>query len=645
MNLQNSMKINSEFESNNIKSILLVDDVFDKPEFNSSMRGATLKQVAKVSNTTDIIDKFLNKNQRSQISTNLRKRLDKNNKYERLLLNLYNSLFEELQGGNESNVIRNIFGVDKIAAIKSIIPFINLVKQNNSKIQVEKIGTDLKKFSTKITSADIILMDYILSPTDDGGSKSIQVLTNVLKKFGKNGASVLLMSDKVASKKRLEEIKQSYFEEIDDLVMAVQFDFFNKKWIKIANKKIISDVKAVSVISEISNSLKFGKSLKIALGKWKTGVKLAKEDLYKKISHLDIKDFVYLWRYRLSEEGASFSSYLEWFLGESIRSIIDERVAWDDQNFKNLEDDKFLNSIIGAHSKPTDKLAELYNKVRINHFEGTKRSHLNLGDIFYSEVKNEVRMIITSGCDLIPRGKKNETNSEYFLTVGGNILGFDKSKAFVGELIVINETTRAIEWKLKDICSHKLDIKNINSLDKNFQYIGTLRPLFAKKVQTQVLSDLSRVGISTPPPIYVNAPVKTILRTSKKIAKPLNGIPEAYVTVLLAVGGIPAKKNHSILFHETFVDALLVKLHKLIKKGGIEKPYLNNIQNFINEDSEPSVKNLLLRKGLKLSEIGKFDIGVLKNENEKTNSWLNFIVDLSDEQLFEVQFNQPISNI
>ena len=91
---------------------------------------------------------------------------------------------------------------------------------------------------------------------------------------------------------------------------------------------------------EMSGSLEFGRTLEAALRRWKCGAETGLKELYKELGELDVKDFAYLLRFRLYEEGEPFADYLEWFLGESLRAVVDNKVQWDTEEFSRINDEK-----------------------------------------------------------------------------------------------------------------------------------------------------------------------------------------------------------------------------------------------------------------------------------------------------------------
>ena len=71
------------------------------------------------------------------------------------------------------------------------------------------------------------------------------------------------------------------------------------------------------------------------------------------IGNLQAKDFAYLIRFRLREEGQPFSEYLEWFLGECLKGFIAEKVAWHHDAFRQLSNaDGVGKAIEGAFDGP-----------------------------------------------------------------------------------------------------------------------------------------------------------------------------------------------------------------------------------------------------------------------------------------------------
>ena len=104
----------------------------------------------------------------------------------------------------------------------------------------------------------------------------------------------------------------------------------------------------------------------------------------KEVGDLHMKDFAYLLRFRLREAGQPFGEYLEWFFGESLKGLIEDKVDWDHASFTALDDEgtKQGEMIEGAFEGPSDIIARFFHRVRVNNRRVGVRREYRLGDLY-----------------------------------------------------------------------------------------------------------------------------------------------------------------------------------------------------------------------------------------------------------------------
>ena len=293
---------------------------------------------------------------------------------------------------------------------------------------------------------------------------------------------------------------------------ALRFGFLSKNWIHRAGGELIAVGDAADILMETSGSFEFGRTLEAALRQWKRGAEAGLTDLCMELRDLHVKDFAYLLRFRLYEERVPFADYLEWFLGESLRAVVDNKVEWHTEEFSRLNDEALTEGIEGAHPVPSPRIARFFHRMRFDYREKRGRKRFGLGDLFIDRDGSNVRMVITPDCDLIERcgGRR----ASRLLTVGGAIRGLGDEKALAGQLI-FHRTPKALTWNLKDVVSHDFDDTSEVRIGENaYSYYATMRALAAQAIQKDVLGDLARVGSAVPPTVDVGAPVKVYLKRS-----------------------------------------------------------------------------------------------------------------------------------
>ena len=278
--------------------------------------------------------------------------------------------------------------------------------------------------------------------------------------------------------------------------------------------------------------------------------------VYSELREFDVKDFAYLLRFRLYEEGEPFADYLEWFLGDSLRAIVDDSVDWKTCEFRRLNDRPLTQAIEGAHPFPSPRLAKFFHRLRFNSRESRPRGRFALGDLFVSPNHKSVRMVISPDCDLVPRNR----GATHILTIGGSVRGLHEDHAWAGELIFHNNP-RAIKWNYKDLMTHEFgECSGLQVNGKSYMFFASMRPMAAQTIQKTVLADLSRVGLAVPPTVDVGAPVKVYLKKNvdnQGKMEELAGLEESRAQVFMPRGGKDLKRR--VLFTLT-LQTIFIRL-------------------------------------------------------------------------------------
>ena len=434
--------------------------------------------------------------------------------------------------------------------------------------------------------------------------------------------------------------KHDYLENLREKVNASEFSYFQKDWVEIQNGNIESSGKSNEAIKEFCSSLKYGKSVIKALEIWTCGLNCAINEFKRDITSMEIRDFAYLTQFRLMEEGSELTDYLEWFFGEAIRTYVDENVTWSDQSFADLSDKNLFEPLKGALISRLNPVSKIYDKLRFSYGENRKRNHFKMGDLFIHD--SEIRMIISADCDLIPRNDQNDNEPKVkvprILTVGGVIKEFEDisldKPELLYELLFKNSISKTIEWEKKDVCSHNItkdcsdDFSKIYDGKNWYNYHATLRPQYAKNIQSKVLGDLSRVGLEVTPPIIVPpVPVSAFIKGKDFKFHKLPEFENSFVSVLFAAKRKNEdKKENFILFQNEYVESLI----EWLKNNQDEYKHLTSVQDVL--DAEEDFKNCMVNLGLKLSKSGEFGIYTeFQNKYDPVKvkvKWLKFLVDL-----------------
>ena len=454
----------------------------------------------------------------------------------------------------------------KESALEALDPLLELLERCGDRLCIRRVGKDAALRVCGELKPDFILMDFFMSPPDrtTGAStrseeladrkSSIDLLKNILQGDGGVTPAVILMSSEDVQGRA-----QRYRGSLEGKVTALRFGFLNKKWIRRSGDGLMAVGDAADVLMETSGSFEFGRTLEAALRQWKCGAEAGLKELYKELRDLDVKDFAYLLRFRLYEEGEPFADYLEWFLGESLRAVVDNKVEWNTEEFSRLNEKDLTEAIEGAHPVPSSRIAQFFNRMRFNSRQNRVRVRFGIGDLFIAPDNKSVRMVITPDSDIVVRNGRR--GASRLLTVGGTIRGLGDEKALAGDLIFYG-TPKALTWELKDVVSHDFDdMSELQVGGTTYSYYATMRALAAQAIQKKVLGDLARVGSAVPPTVDVGAPVKVYLK--KKVENrpqvtELDDLEEAHAQVFMPRGG--SDKKTRALFTPRFVRTLVARL-------------------------------------------------------------------------------------
>ena len=535
----------------------------------------------------------------------------------------------------------------KHSALEALDPLLELLKGCGNGLCVRRVGEDtaLRVF-TKF-SPDLILMDFFLSPRDRTRAStrkeeladrrsSVDLLKRILQVDGAVIPAVILMSS--------EDVRgraQRYRSSLEGKVTALRFGFLNKNWIRQSGDELIAVGDAADVLMETSGSFEFGRTLEAALRRWKCGAETGLKELYKELGDLDVKDFAYLLRFRLYDEGEPFADYLEWFLGESLRAVVDNKVEWNTDEFSRLNERELTEEIEGAHPGPSSRIAQLFDRMRFDSRQNRARGRFGLGDLFIATDNKSVRMVITPDCDIVERNGRR--GASRLLTVGGTIRRLGDEKAVAGQLIFYG-TPKALTWELKDVMSHDFDdMSELQVGGTAYKFYATMRALAAQAIQKEVLGDLARVGSAVPPTVDVGAPVKVYLK--KKVENrlevtELEGLEEAHAQVFMPRGEGADKKTRA-LFTRRFVRTLVARLEDVDEADlfADDRPHRNSwLKNATR------VRKAMLRDGIELPGEGIFKTcaSVASLGAKKGKKWLEIEVDVSDEALIKTHGTDPL---
>lgn len=590
-------RIVEAIDQSGVRKIVLLDDAFDAPAFDKKYAGKMMDYIGSENfkKAGDVIG--LQPADIDKIKSAMEQTDYDSEAIARLIEQLYKRYREKRQSEFDPG---GMFAEIKGQILAELDPLITLLAKC-ANIDVQHLGREGDLAGAK--EVDIIFADYFLLDAQAALSQGSTVQNDTAVKHsydrvveivgqaqaGKRPSIVLMSSQDVkeAAEGYRTMLRKGPDGEEVDLIYASSFAFMKKDELKIESTVVAVAEEAADAILDVFQTFEFGRSLHGALNAWVESARTGVAVMQKDIAKLRVKDFAYLIKFRLMEEGESLLEYLEWFFGECLLDGVarafdgsDEAKAWEE----GVSNEKAAR-LEGAFDGPTDKIAELYHRVRIARPRAVPPRNYKLGDLYLSknsEGKQVISAILNPECDLILRkGKRKATK---LLTVSGEMKVLKDPDASVTNFILVDDDKGKpepflINWNLKSLNTHITE-ENVPTAEKTAahwpapgsattaqKHVGTLRPLYAQQLQRDVLTDLGRPALPVAPAIAMAAHCKFIVRRKggKTIESVAVGNPgEAHCWVIQS-------EKPKVVFARRFVTDLI-----RVVKGLDENTYIQS---------------------------------------------------------------------
>ena len=475
-----------------------------------------------------------------------------------------------------------LFKAAKQANLQNLKPLLVLLRRCGESVKIEEMGSDGGRLDEIGRDLHVIFADFILdaSITPDQDVSAGQGAENArrvalarvreLVKAAKPGTapSIVLMSSHPDRRADAENFRQDIADGDEGRVFKSRFCFVEKThFLHEPGTDVSVDPQAAHDLLDIVQSFEFGKGVQASLDRWLTAAAKAVADLRRDVEHLDLKDFAYLVRFRLAQEGQELLEYLEWFFGECLLDGIGRRVDEAERPETSTQSPGAglgkaeADRLQGVVDLPTGKVAELYHRVRIENARLGRRKNYRLGDLYRRTEKDgstSLLAVMTPDCDLIKRGK-GERQAKALLTVSGNLkeLGKPDKSGSMADLVKLSEGEFNVSWNKKDVRTWPFDEDlGISADGESICYVGTLRPLYAQQLQRDVIHDLGRVGVSVAPAMTVAGSVTVELRLKggKRESLEVGGLSSVPCHLVLGRGG---QDRTRVLFSRRHAFALV----------------------------------------------------------------------------------------
>ncbi|MGY4372650.1 hypothetical protein ACVWZ3_000289 [Bradyrhizobium sp. i1.3.6] len=432
-------------KENGISKVAIVDDAFDPPAIDEDNAGKLLDyfdsklfgEIAKeLEVAADDIAKAIAAIKEGEYDTE---------EVSDLLRALYDRFVDTLEDKYDPG---SIFSHQK-DNIRNLHPILKLLAKCDPKIAIVRIGSDPDSVSGFEDDTHLVFIDFYLktgvSERDSAAKRksakelAIETVTSIIQKQGDNAASVILMSS-ADVQADAEEFRKKITGEDKSLVFASRFAFVQKTQFRLDQDIVSIPHEAGDDLLDVLQSYEFGRGTHIALEAWFASAKDAAVKLHAQIAQMGLKDFAYLHRFRLAQEGERILPYLEWFFGQCLldelgRSI-DGRLG-SEARIKALEGDA-QKRIEGTFDGPTKTVASLYHQARIENPRDDKHSTFRLGDLFVSgtganrTIKRRPKSRLRSGrpqqAQKLETGRNSRGNTEEVRCAGSLRVGIHPSR-------------------------------------------------------------------------------------------------------------------------------------------------------------------------------------------------------------------------
>ncbi|RSV17305.1 hypothetical protein CA236_11285 [Sphingomonas sp. ABOLG] len=640
-------RISAAFEDNGIKRVLVIDDVYDAPTL-SEVSGSMLDFFGGIDGQQACRDAGLDDDTIAAATAAVESGEAETDELQAAWAALYVKFIETRDARFDP---AGRFEVEKGLTLNVLEPLVTLLSKCGTGIAIVRAGLGDGETQFASFKPQVVFLDYYLSPDAVGEGlttavkakarkTSIALLNRLLTSKPEEDPAIVLMSSEQV-KARAQRFRQSV-EKLGGNVLAVRFQFLQKGWVSKDGDQLKIDNQAADALLDTSQGFIFGQVLHRALKEWKGGAEKALQAVLKEIGSLEPKDFAYLFRFRLASEGERMGDYLEWLFGENLRALVAEKIDWNSDSFKKIDDHELSKGIEGAFEGPSVPIARLFQRVRVDEHEKGARVRHRLGDMFIKIGEKRVMVVITPDCDLVPRGSGPKVKR--VLTMDGELRSFDQDSASADQFIFYKDKAYSLKWNPKTLNTFAVSGTGSLGSMKGVEFLGTLRPLYAQEVQRLALTDLGRIGLAVAPTMGVDASVTVHLRM-----KTANGskfevleVPgPATATVLPERGDLA--KGHRVLLRRSYVHSLVEKV-RAVDAASLLPDDAKKLADFLREKNEDQLLSGFLVKGAATKDKGPLATTIKiagKPDTDKDAAWLQLTLKLSEEAMEELLSVDP----
>lgn len=374
-------------------------------------------------------------------------------------------------------------------------------------LKVIRLGSDADETWEPV---DLVLLDYYLGSTGDPDARdrSMSIAKELYKRIPADSFPFFVVMSSVTSVR--DEV--STFRAGSGLVSGM-FDFASKEDLKdpvLRNFRLASWVKGMPA----------RRILQSFVGSLEKGMYDGVEHFMHSVKSVTIEDYVYMQTMNLVHDGLPLGSYLM----ELYAPLLTASVLSGNQELlskKKNVDELDIDGFVPRQYPPSENLGEVFglsyaepiseelgqHPRRVLTKKGPNLPYLRFGDLFVKDATSPVYMVATPDCDLayVPGTKRTLDLNQSLMLIPGQLKNLHDSTGRSGvytELLLYEGEQYRIFWNMKEIKAMK--VRDFFRWRSRWGYSRPkrIRLPHALRIQKELVSDLSRIGMPAPPPLY-----------------------------------------------------------------------------------------------------------------------------------------------
>lgn len=322
--MHHEARVKAALEQGGITRVVVIDDAFDPPAIGDEDAGPLLDLLTRVEHAKVRRGAKLTDEEVAASVEALQTTEYSDEALTAVVGKIYAKFVEKFEEKYDPSGRFNILKGTNLSFVRPLLRLLGKCRD----LSVVRIGSNDTAAELNGLEAQVVFVDYYLDKTftqqsdadgvqgQEARQASIRMLRHVLDAQPGVGPSVMLMSSHAVADRA-----QDFRKEVRDSkspIFASRFQFMAKEDVKEDAGGVIEIANgAADALLDIAQCHTFAGAIEDALTHWKGGVDGAVETVWATVTNLELKDFAYLSRFRLAEEGQPLSSYLEWFSARS----------------------------------------------------------------------------------------------------------------------------------------------------------------------------------------------------------------------------------------------------------------------------------------------------------------------------------------